>query len=52
MGKLTLEAIFARNYPIVFTVLMFTSILTLIGTLVADIMYAAVDPRISFSNKK
>jgi len=52
MGKLTLEAIFARNYPIVFTVLMFTSILTLIGTLVADIMYAAVDPRISFSDKK
>lgn len=52
MGKLTLEAIFARNYPIVFTVLMFTSILTLIGTLVSDIMYAAVDPRISFSNKK
>ncbi|NUM50463.1 MAG: ABC transporter permease [Flavobacteriales bacterium] len=52
MGKLTLEAIFARNYPIVFTVLMFTSILTLIGTLVSDIMYAAVDPRISFSAKK
>lgn len=52
MGKLTLEAIFARNYPIVFTVLMFTSILTLIGTLVSDILYAAVDPRISFSDKK
>ncbi len=51
MGKLTLEAIFARNYPVVFTVLMFTSILTLVGTLVADMLYAAVDPRISFSSK-
>ena len=52
MGQLTLSAIFARDYPIVFTVLMFTAILTLVGNLVADILYAYVDPRISFSNKK
>lgn len=52
MGQLTLKAIFARDYPIVFTVLMFSAILTLIGNLVADILYAYVDPRISFSNKK
>jgi len=52
MGQLSLKAIFARDYPIVFTVLMFTAILTLIGNLVADILYAYVDPRISFSNKK
>ena len=52
MGQLSLKAIFARDYPVVFTVLMFTAILTLIGNLVADIMYAYVDPRISFSNKK
>jgi peptide/nickel transport system permease protein len=52
MGQLTLKAIFARDYPIVFTVLMFTAILTLVGNLVADILYAYVDPRISFSNKK
>jgi len=52
MGQLTLKAIFARDFPIVFTVLMFTAILTLVGNLVADILYAYVDPRISFSNKK
>lgn len=52
MGQLTLKAIFARDYPIVFTVLMFTAILTLVGNLVADILYAYVDPRISFSSKK
>lgn len=51
MGQLTLKAIFARDFPIVFTVLMFTAILTLIGNLIADILYAYVDPRISFSNK-
>lgn len=52
MGQLTLQAIFQRDYPIVFTVLMFSSILTLVGILIADILYAFVDPRISFSNKK
>ena len=52
MGQLTLKAIFARDYPIVFTVLMFTAMLTLVGNLVADVLYAYVDPRISFSNKK
>lgn len=52
MGYTSLLALNARNYPIVFTVVMFTAILTLVGTLVADMLYAAVDPRISFSNKK
>lgn len=52
MGKISLDALNARNYPIIFTVMMFTAILTLVGNLVADILYAAVDPRISFSNKK
>jgi len=51
MGKLSLDAINARDYPMVFTVMMFSSILTLIGYLVSDILYAAVDPRISFSKK-
>ena len=52
MGKISLEALISRNYPIVFTVMMFTAILTLVGNLVADILYAAIDPRISFSSKK
>lgn len=52
MGKISLDALVSRNYPIVFTVMMFTAILTLVGMLVADIMYALVDPRISYSSKK
>jgi len=52
MGKTMFEAIVARNYPIVYTVMMFAAILTLIGYLVSDILYAVVDPRISYSNKK
>ncbi len=52
MGKVAFEAITARNYPIVFSVMMFSCILTLVGYLVSDILYAVVDPRISYSNKK
>ena len=48
MGKMAFEAVVARNYPIVYAVVMFSSILTLVGYLVADILYAVVDPRISY----
>ncbi len=51
MGQLSLNAISARDYPMVFTVMMFSTILTLIGYLVSDILYAFADPRISFSKK-
>lgn len=49
MGKLTFEAIVARDYPMVFTVMMISAILTMLGNLVSDILYAIVDPRISFN---
>lgn len=52
MGQLTINALSARNYPVIFTIMMFTSILTLAGTLVADILYALVDPRISFTKSE
>ena len=51
MGKEAYGAIVARNYPIVFTVVMFSAVLTMFGNLVADILYSVVDPRISFTKK-
>ncbi|MCU0328276.1 MAG: ABC transporter permease [Chitinophagales bacterium] len=48
MGKLTLEALTARDFPMIFTVMLISAVLTLIGNLVADILYGVVDPRISF----
>ena len=48
MGKLALEALTARDFPMIFTVMMLGAVLTLVGNLVADIMYSVVDPRISF----
>lgn len=52
MGRAAFTAVLARNYPVMFTVLMFSAILVMISMLLADLMYAAVDPRISFSKKK
>ena len=52
MGLANYDAVMGRNYPIMFTVLMFSAILVMISMLLADLMYAAVDPRISFTNKK
>lgn len=52
MGKLSLEALLSKNYPIVYSIFMITAILTLLGNLIADILYAVVDPRISYSNKR
>jgi peptide/nickel transport system permease protein len=49
MGQISYNAFLANDYPVVFADTMFAAILTLIGTLIADIMYALVDPRISFS---
>jgi peptide/nickel transport system permease protein len=52
MGKLAFDALGARNYPVVYTVVMFSAVVTMLGYLVADICYALVDPRISYSSKK
>lgn len=51
MGKTAYEALVARNYPVVYTIVMFSAILTLVGYLVADILYVVVDPRISYNKK-
>ena len=52
MGRLTLDAIFARNYPIVYTVVMLSALMTMLGYLLVDVLYAFVDPRIKFKSAK
>ena len=51
MGKLTVDAIFARDWPVVFAVLMMASVLTVAGLLVSDMLYAWADPRVRFQKK-
>lgn len=46
MGSETINAIHDNNYPMIIAILTITSIMTLIGFLISDILYALVDPRI------
>lgn len=49
MGTLTFQAIVDRDYPVINAVLFFSAFLTLLGILIADLAYALIDPRISYS---
>ncbi len=46
VGQLMWSAVMARDYPVLMGNLVIVSVLTLLGNLLADIGYAAVDPRI------
>jgi peptide/nickel transport system permease protein len=46
MGRLFLDSIGYRDYPVVMGLLLFTALLVLIGNLAADLLYAVYDPRI------
>ncbi len=46
MGRLFLDSLGYNDYPVVMGLLMFSAILVLIGSLLADIITAVVDPRI------
>jgi peptide/nickel transport system permease protein len=48
MGRLGFEAILLRDYNVIMAILLISSVLTLIGMLISDLMYALVDPRITF----
>ncbi|KQT69041.1 MULTISPECIES: ABC transporter permease [unclassified Aureimonas] len=46
MGRLFLDSLGYNDYPVVMGLLMFSAVLVLIGSLVADLVTALVDPRI------
>jgi peptide/nickel transport system permease protein len=46
LGRLGYDAILARDFPLILTINFFAAALTLAGTLVSDVLYAVVDPRI------
>lgn len=48
MGRLNWEAIMSRNYPVVMGIGIILAFFTLLGNLLADISYAALDPRIKY----
>lgn len=48
MGRLSLEAIVNRDYPVFMGILSLTSVFMLFGNLVSDFTYVLIDPRINF----
>lgn len=48
MGRLSFEAVLSRDYPTVMGILTFSALLTLIGLILSDVLYAITDPRIKF----
>lgn len=48
MGRLYIESVNAYDYPTLMGVLVITSVLVVAANLLADVLYAVVDPRISY----
>lgn len=46
MGQLGFEAVLSRDYPVIMAITTISALLTLIGLLLSDILYALLDPRI------
>jgi peptide/nickel transport system permease protein len=49
MGSLFFEALTFRDYPVIMGLALMFSVLTLLGQLLADVLYAFVDPRVTYS---
>jgi peptide/nickel transport system permease protein len=52
MGQLMVQAVFARDYPVIMGNLVIVAALTLLANLVADISYGLVDPRIRLAGRR
>ena len=49
MGLYLFDAINMGNYPVVFAIVTILAVLTMIGYLLADILYVIIDPRVKFN---
>ncbi len=46
LGRLGYEAILARDFPVILTLNFIAAVLTVLGTLISDLLYLVADPRI------
>lgn len=49
MGRLLVESVFARDYPVAMAINLIGAVLVLLGSLLADMLYAVADPRVRYS---
>ncbi len=52
MGRLAIEAILSRDYPVLMGLTLSSAVAVLVGNLLADVLYAMADPRIRLSGKR
>lgn len=52
MGWLAYQAVMEREYELVMATLLLSAVLTLFGILLSDVLYALVDPRVSFEGRR
>jgi peptide/nickel transport system permease protein len=48
MGRVIVDAIFQRDYPLVMATSFIFAVMVVLGNLLADVLYAVVDPRIRY----
>lgn len=46
MGQLAFQAVLSRDYPVIMAITTISALLTLLGLLISDLLYAILDPRI------
>ena len=51
MGRLGFQSVLTRDYPTIMAITAIEAFLTLVSMLIADMMYAVVDPRIRYEEE-
>lgn len=51
IGKLTFESVIAKDWPVVYALVLLAGVLTILGILIADLLYAWLDPRVRLGAK-
>lgn len=52
MGTKTHDAFMSRDFPVLFAILMFSAMLTIAGSLLADMLYLLADPRVRLAKQR
>jgi peptide/nickel transport system permease protein len=52
MGLLLIDSINSKDWQVVYAILMMAAVVTILGILLADLLYAWNDPRVRFDHKK
>jgi peptide/nickel transport system permease protein len=52
IGMLAVEATASRDYPLLLATTLLTAVMVVLGSLLADVLYAVVDPRVAYERRQ